>query len=1295
MRYFICILLLKILAISSIFANNANYQYSIKQLSLPDGISSYSINSMAMDKRGTLWLATNNGVNRVYGENIDVYRVISTSGTENRVINHIFCDKLGNIWIITNYSVNKFNIEKNSFFEVVDNSGNILSALSYSLVEDGILFGGTNKIYKYLYSTQETKQIFHNTDPKISLFYGIKEVDENNLIISNNICGIYCINLITSKITLISEDNMGIFSNGLFIDSKNRIWMPHMNNGVKVYTLKDGISTIVDEFSTKNSNITNDNITNIFQKNNELWLTTDGGGLNIINIDSREVHQPNILPNIASPFLQSARSILNDGDLWYIGTTKGGLIALRRSYINNYTVNPYNSKLGPNFPVILSCEEYKDKLWLGTDGGGINIFDPKSEEFSIIKETEKMKITNLLELDDNYFMFSAFGIGLFKINKINHKLTPITNFNNVSSSKILTKIEKIDNDRILILGWERWVYNIKSGEVEQLEDVNPINTMLEFGYTSNPSQHIAYSNSEIYRVSYTNNIALQSIYKSNNRIDDAIVDNNGGVWFSDSQGLKQINNSSPDSIVFHCSLRSTTNSMLCDNKNRIWIANVKGVSCYDINTSTLYIFGKNDDILINDFLANSSVTSSNEDIYLGGIEGLLRIKNDIILQTIPSKELELTTVYFDNTYFPIDNNKDIPSIKAPLNYTNLELKMATEGQGIFGKYNAHYRIKSLFYEVSISSFDNSLTIPKLPSGTYSIEVSKDHNNKEFTKIATLTIPQPIWLRWWAILIYISIIITILIGIYYYTISRKKREMRWILSNNERRLADNKVKFFINLSHELRTPLTLIHAPLKRLLKDNSLTQEAHTTLQRVLTQANHTFNLVNMVLDIRKLENNNDTLNLCSIDINSWIKPIVLEFEYEFKANGITLITQLQDNIPHVMIDSEKCKSVLSNILMNAQKYSNGEGEVIIKSEIYGKYLRISVIDEWEGIDPHQIDSIFNRFYQSKPSNIGYGIGLSYSKNIIELHNGKIGAKNNSTKGATFYFDIPLPINLEADSNIIDSYIEQPIKVEDDKLPKFDTTNMSILVVDDNDDIIHLLNDIFRDEFKRVYSASNGEEALSILHTNNPDIVVSDIMMPKMNGYELCKSLKSDIEISHIPIILLTARADAQSNFIGYKMGADNYITKPFDSDLLLLLVNNELRKRYEIKNRIQSNNLNINIATDIHSNADYKFIELLNEYIITNLSNEELNLDMILQHVCMSRTSFKNKFFAITNSNINISQYINNFRIERAKALLSTSDLSISEVAYLVGFSSVAYFGSIFKKHSGVTPKSFKESNN
>ncbi|MFR9513137.1 MAG: response regulator [Rikenellaceae bacterium] len=1293
MKRFISIIFVVVMAIFDSSAN-PNYQYSIKQLSLPDGLSSFTVNSMAKDQRGTLWLATNNGINRVYGRNIDHYSLAAESSGENRIIKHIFCDKEGQVWAISRYYVSRYNSHNNRFEQVHDGAGSIFSALSFYLVDDGILFGGAGKVYKYLYATKEIKPIFSSDSTPLSFFYGITQIDGNKIIVSNNVDGVYCIDPATSSMSLISEQDDKIIASGVYVDRESRLWIPYTGRGVYIYRVDGDEAKLLKYFSVDNSQLTNNTITNIRESGDEVWVTTDGGGVNIINFDRDEVSQPNVQPSAVSPFLKSARYILGDGSNWYIGSTKGALLTLNKSYFSNYVVNPYNSSLGPNFPVVLCLAECDGLIWLGTDGGGVNIFDPQSEQFKVVESTQEMKVVNLIEIDDDNFMISAYGSGAFKLNKHTHRLTPIGSVNSAISKNTINKFEKINASQILILGWDRLVYDIDNDQISLVDDQLIRNAFLEFAATSNPSRHVAYSSDEIFSITEESpNVKMTSIYKSTNDIDDVVVDKEGAIWFCDSEGLKCLDESTHQGGASLHTLRARVNTMLCDGENRIWIGNDKGVSCYNIDSSSLNAWGKTDGVLIADFLARSSVVSSSGDIYLGGIEGVLRIKNNIPLQEQVERELDVISVEVDDIHHPLKYANQLPLIKTSASFSEVTLKIATDNENVLDNYTATYTVNSLLHSMSIACFDNVLSIPKLPAGRYDINVIRGRD-QETAKIATLIIPRPLLLRWWAIALYVVALSALFITLYRYTLARKQREMMWIMSNNERQLADEKIRFFINLSHELRTPLTLIHSPIKRLLSDSSLSENAKQSLQRVLTQANHTFNLVNMVLDIRKLEVDSDKLNLSCCDVGSWVEYIASEFEYEFKAHGITLKMEIEESLPPIMIDADKCRSVLSNILMNAQKYATGRGVVTLRGEVVGSSIRISVVDEWNGVDPQIIDSLFSRFYQSKNSNVGYGIGLSYSKEIIERHNGQIGVFNNQTKGATFYFDIPVwegAVVTTVSSSELQSY--GAAELVERAVEQFDTSNSSILIVDDNSDIVDELKAIFAPEFKKVHYANNGQEALSLLHQCKPDIVVSDIMMPIMNGFELCKSLKTDIEISHIPIILLTARADAQSNITGYKMGADNYITKPFDSDLLLEAVRNELSKRVQVKERIQANNLNIDIASDLNSNADCKLIEKLNEFIVINLADENLNLDMILQHLCMSRTSFKNKFFAITNSNINISQYINNFRIERAKVLLSTTNLSISEIAFLVGFASVAYFGSTFKKSTELTPKVFRDS--
>ena len=518
-----------------------------------------------------------------------------------------------------------------------------------------------------------------------------------------------------------------------------------------------------------------------------------------------------------------------------------------------------------------------------------------------------------------------------------------------------------------------------------------------------------------------------------------------------------------------------------------------------------------------------------------------------------------------------------------------------------------------------------------------------------------------------------------------------------MKEHEKQIYEEKVRFLINISHELRTPLTLIHAPLNRILKSLVPTDSNYVPLKSIYRQSQRMRDLLNMVLDLRKMEVGVSKLQIHPQQLNDWILEVSADFISEGEARKVNIHYQLDEQITIVSFDREKCEIILTNLLINALKHSPEGGDILVQTELLPDkhQVRISVSDQGCGLNHVNINKLFTRFYQGSGERNGTGIGLSYSKILAELHGGSIGARDNDTAGATFFFELPLQVVSEEIICQPKAYLNELITDDNEEknteTNTFQTKDYSLLVVDDNQDLIDFLRDTMKAHFKQVYTAADGVEALEIVRKYQPDIVVSDVMMPRMNGYELCKQIKENIDISHIPVILLTARDDEQSQLHGYKIGADGYLTKPFEEEMLLELIRSRLRNREQTKVRYLNAGLLPAPEESTFSQADETFLLKLNKVIAENLDSSVLDIAFLCKEMYMSRATLYNKLKALTDMGAN--DYINKFRLERAIQLITTTDFNFTEIAERTGFSTSRYFSTAFKQYTGETPTQYKES--
>lgn len=606
---------------------------------------------------------------------------------------------------------------------------------------------------------------------------------------------------------------------------------------------------------------------------------------------------------------------------------------------------------------------------------------------------------------------------------------------------------------------------------------------------------------------------------------------------------------------------------------------------------------------------------------------------------------------------------------------------------------------------NIYSYLPEINLSSLPTGSYHIKAACSTRNGDWTAdydILTLTVLPPWYKSGWFILsctlfIFISVILTFIL-----ILRNKETKLKWAMKEHEQQVYEEKVRFLINISHELRTPLTLIHAPLKQLMDKLTADNENYPLIQSICKQSERMKNILNTVLNVRKMEVGQSTLHIQSIQLDEWAEQLISDFKPEASVRGITLVYQPEPEIQTLCFDKEKCTTILTNLLINALKYTPDESTISISTRLSEDRtrVRISISDQGPGLKDVDTNNLFVRFYQGNNSRPGTGIGLSYSKILVEQHGGNIGAydnKNFGSPGATFWFELPLntePGNITLHPQEYLNTLLAPTQ-ETESIPEQQEENKTapshtLLIVDDNKDLTDYLATALKDRFKTIWVAADGEEALRLCREKRPHIVVSDIQMPHMNGYELCKQIKEDLEISHIPVILLTARNDEESQLYGYKNGADAYITKPFEVSMLYAIVCSQLHNRERMRTRYTDIGPLPPPEEGTFSSADEEFLNRLNQIITEHLDNEQLGIPFICNKIGISRASLYNKLKALTDMGAN--DYITKIRMERAIWLILHTELSVNDIADKTGFSTARYFSTVFKQHTGCSPTQYRE---
>ena len=1275
--------------------------YYFRQISLEQGLSQSRVQCIYRDHLGVIWIGTKWGLNSYDQSELKSYfhdREQPNSLPDN-FIRFITEDRLGDLYVSTNKGIAIYNKAENQF-QPLKYNGKPFNAWSYLQIGDNFLFGGEETLYQYNLTDKSITTIFPDIDgDKLKCINRIFQWSPDVLITSSKKDGLWMYDLIKKKMyrcPFVKEREI----NTIFVDSQNRLWVSFYGKGIACYS-KEGKRLF--SLSTKNSGLNNDIIFDFLEKDNQLWIATDGGGINILDFQTMKFsHLKHISDDEQSLPNNSIYRLYKDqmDNIW-IGSIHGGLFAIKKVFIKTYKDVPLNNLNGISERTVVSIFEDKDTLlWIGTDGGGINSFDQKTNTFHHYPTTYGEKVTSITDFSENELLLSCFNKGVFTFNKRTAQMQPFPIINDSISKREFSSGDLVNlyatKDNIYILGAKVYIYNKHTRQTSilyapQIDIQRQI--AMQAIYSDDTHLYLMGTNN-LFKLNFkTNELSSLVNMKEGDDFTSACRDDKGNFWIGSNFGLLFYNKQTGKTEKIHTNLFNSVSSLAYDKKGKVWIGAQNMFFAYIINEKRFVILDESDGVPSNELIFTPIPALRTPNLYMGGTMGLVRINTDIIFESNSSPILKLLEVKLNgkSTLKQVNNN----CISIPWNHSSFNIKVIADEKNSFRKHLFRYVITGKDKMV-IESYLQTLELGTFASGEYTISVSCDTSNGEWsqpTEILTIIVSPPWWKSTWFIILCIFFAFLVAGMVFFSLIRKKENRLKREMREHEKKIYEEKIRFLINISHELRTPLTLIYASLKRILNKEVKQDELPEYLQGAFKQANQMKDIINIVLDARKMEVGQEVLHISSHPLHKWIQEVAETFQTASKAKEIEITYDFDDSIQSIAYDDTKCKVVLSNLIMNALKYSPNQTRIVIKTIRTNESIQVHVQDQGIGLDNVDIKKLFTRFYQGKHNEGGSGIGLSYAKMLIDLHGGRMGAFNNKDRGATFFYEIPANLQEQEVSCPQHSYLNELLSSpeEEEKIESgaFSLQGYSLLIVEDKQDLREFLKNALKDKFKKIYQAENGLVALEVIKQQQPDIIVSDVMMPQMNGYQLCKEIKENLNISHIPVILLTARADSESQMLGYKLGADAYLPKPFEMEMLLSVIQNQMRNREYIKSRYRGNQFILSPQEATFSNADEQFMIKLNEMIDQNLSQPDLDVKFLTAQMAMSRTSLYNKVKELTGMGAN--DYINRRRIDKAIILLTQSDMSITEISEQVGFTYQRYFSTLFKEMKGMTPSQFR----
>ena len=1274
---------------------SAKEQYIYKKFSHNEGLTS-TINCIYKEKDGLLWLGTPNGLYTFNGQDIRQHNDSLFSG---KMIYRIEEDKEGGLWVLTNdWPMHKG--KDADIFTCMSAETHRKETPFYSMChdEEGIWFGSYGSVYRYTFEDKGFTRLSQPDGLEHFTCIFLNRMNDSTLLCGSNL-GSFLVDTATGKFTATTMGPIKEMS-ATMTDSRGRLWVAFYNHGIQVFD-KDG--TLLKSYSTRNSTLSNDLVICLTEKDSKIWAGTDGGGINIIDPETDRIRVLSHVSGDASSFpAHSIKTLYTDhyGNIW-AGSTRDGLIRISQSHMRTYSDCHIGLSSGLSNPSVLCLfqEEGDRAIWVGTDCEGLNRFDPETGTFTHYEQTLKTKIVSIATYSETELALSIYANGLWLFDKNTGTVRPMK----INDEELKHAIKHVGRRAIIANGKNGDIYILR--QMVQKYDRNTESCLLvpvEEGVRTRGHMYVIgksekglyiHDTNGIYRIDEESCTLIQLGVAEDDVINSGYLGNDGDIWLATRNGLCRFDEKNGKLSYIGTDLFKEASSVVWDGKSCVWIGSGANLYAYLTEEDSFAMFGESDGASPNEFMAKPRLLSEEGDVYLGGVQGLLCIDSEY---TIDASEIPVISLYgisADRKRIEPDENG---IYEIPRNSKLLNISISTHETDIFRQKMYRFSFAGGGNDYELMS--PTLELQDLPKpGKYDVLVSCTKRNGEWTdpyRIMSLKIPYPWYLSGWFIVGLLAFILitagSVIIGL----MSRKASRLKLELKEKEQMIYEDKVRMLINISHELRTPLTLIMAPLKRLLHKTCSPAEQTATLHRVYRQSRRMKGLLDMVLDLRKMEVSESGLKLERRGFNEWLGYTVEDIINEEDAEDIHISFEADPSVGHVDFDCAKCETVLMNMLMNAIKHSAEGSHITIRtSAMDGGYVRVSVSDEGPGLGDIDKSRMFTRFYQSNSEHYGTGIGLSYSKILVEMHGGRIGAENNPDKGATFWWEIP---------SAAESTVEVPSKAylneligsnpaDDAELAEtdgFSTKGMKLMLVDDSRDLLDFLQEALSGEFAEIITETSGNAAFRTITSDIlPDIIVSDVNMPDGDGYRLCKAIKEHDRYNHIPIVLLTARGDEQSQGESYRLGADGFLAKPFEVETLLELVRSLLKRRSEIRRKY--------LDAEGGSTAEYgsdeeTFILQLNRIIAENLSNPGLDQVLLCRELGVSRASLYNKMKAITGAGA--KEYITRIRLEKAKTLMETTGLSIVEISERTGFASQSYFSTAFKAYSGMTPSQYKK---
>ena len=1261
-------------------------------------------------------------------------RFYTSNDLSSSLIRCIIQDKYGFIWVGTNYGLNRF--DGYNFSTYLCNPADTTTIQDNGIVQlypysKEFLFVATNRgLYKYSYLTNSFQHIvLEKKDEKIRISSLIED-RKHNLLIGTSGYGAYRLDMTTGKVTRLSSksaNSVDDFFGMLFFDDEGYLWQANHTKVLRKYKYDGRSIRLVSVYEPKDlfgirklyaadkkgffvahtgGIMRYDYASHRFSrydfdfsahqgagyisavtldKYGNLWLGTSGDGTFKIPHGSRKAYRVEL--NNQSFIFDNAHIsdllIDRDGNQWY-GCYMKGL------FLSNNDKNVFHpvslDELGAGMETISSVVGVADGLMLfAVKNHGLYLLDEKTGNTKLL-QSPAGPIKVFSDFRKNVYVYGRDGIYEYDWKHQTYRLLLPANGLSLDGMQV----DAAGNIYFTSPGNGLYVWNRKSGKMTQylMDDKRPHKTICnnwisEIRLDSRGWLWCATANGVSCmdtKTGYFDIILSRSLLEGKTCYSTLEL-SDGKIAIATEMGLYLYDRKKQQTTPWpHSESISGLRiySLKKDAKGNLWMSTAQGIWCYDSKAKSFFSFEKGNGLLTKEYLAGVVGSTSDGVICYGNSEGLTYFRpSQVKNYDEKTSAIYLSGVLLDGKMAPfIGDNLSVPSDFKSIVLSFSQLDYQSVGNIVF-----QYRINGGKW-ISNAAGDNSFNFTGLSHGHYRIEVRTYCNGKYSTykKVINLDVLAPWFLTVWAKLIYLFLILGLTAAAIIVFLRKKKRDME-----------EAKMQFLINATHDIRSPLTLIMEPLKKLKERLGNAEEYQADIDTIDRNAQRLLTLVNQILDKRRLDKHQMKLSCRETNLVEFSQGLVSLFTYNANLRGINIRLEIPETPVNAWIDRNKLDKAIANLLSNAFKYTPNGGEIIFRIEKQDKKVLLYVIDSGKGLGKNDdAKTLFERFYQGKNSADmhlgGSGIGLNLCRSIVRLHGGAVYAHNreDGKSGACFIIELPLGKEHLKTNQIYSDNGKTKKKQQRDAASR----NCKILLVDDDIEICRYLKSELSDWYRFVI-CNNGKEALNQLFSDDFDLVISDVVMPEMDGITLLKNIKGNANISHVPVIMLTSKSEISDRLEGIKLGADAYLAKPFSLEELHLTIDNLIDNVRRLKGKFSGALKQDDKVEKIEVKGnDEELMERIMKVVNENLSDSDFNVEKMCDEVGVSRTQLHRKLKEMTG--VPTSEFLRNIRLNEAARLIRERKINITQVSYMVGFANNSHFSTAFKKYFGMSPTEY-----